>query len=188
MNGKAVWIRAVVGVLAVAAVVGGWLATRSPVAEPAAGERPVVATAAGGGTDSSGDSASTPPANTTVYPVEEPAPSPGGPAQVVAAAGGEVPGPARVERVTIRDLFDQRDRYDGMTVIVRGRIVTQCVRGCRFDLDDGTGTLFVELVDEALERVLPRGSIGRRIEVRGVFRAAPRPTITVNDPDGIGWQ
>jgi hypothetical protein len=93
-----------------------------------------------------------------------------------------------VEPVAIRDLFNDRSRYDGTSVIVRGRITTQCVRGCQFNVDDGTGVLFVELVDEALERVLPRGSIGRRIEVRGIFRAAPRPSLVVDDPDGVVWK
>lgn len=203
MNGRAVWLWVLGGMLVVAAVTAGWLATRSPGDGPVTAAPPGPETKDGEGTVAGAGSApalAPAVAGTSVHPVEAPGPSPGEspPASPVAeASGANVPpgetgsgegAAAEPQQVAIRDLFNHRDRYDGTAVIVRGRITTLCVRGCRFNLDDGTGLLFVELVDEALERVLPRGSIGRRIEVRGIFRAAPRPSLVVDDPDGVVWK
>jgi len=201
MNGKILWIWILAGLLAVAAVVAGWLATRSPgEGEPVATATRMTANTDDNETISSANPVPGPApaaAGTTLHPVESP---PAPPAAGVAGAadlpaggvgpdaGEEASTGARVEQVAIRDLFDHRDRYNGRTVLVRGKITTQCVRGCQFNLDDGTGVLLVELVEEALERVLPRGSIGKRIEVRGVFHAAPRPALVVDNPDGVVWK
>ncbi len=194
MNGKNVWIWILAGLLAVAAVVVGWLATRSPC--PVATATRMTANAGNEAVSSANPATAPAAAGTAVHSVEPPpVPATAGvvgaadpPAGGAPDAGEEASTGAQVEQVTIRDLFDRRDRYDGRTVLVRGRVTTQCVRGCRFNLDDGTGVLFVELVEGALEQVLPRGSIGRRIEVRGVFRAAPRPVLVVDDPDGVVWK
>jgi len=201
MNGKSVWIGILAGLLAVAAVVAGWLATRSPgEGEPVATATRMTANADDNDTVSSANAATAPApaaAGTMVHSVEPP-PIPAAAGVVGTAdlpaggadpdAGEEASTGTQVEQVAIRDLFDHRDRYDGRKVLVRGKITTLCVRGCQFNLDDGTGVLFVELVEEALERVLPRGSIGKRIEVRGVFHAAPRPVLVVDDPDGVVWK
>lgn len=204
MSGRAVRIWVVAGLLVGAAVVAGWLATRSPRAVDPDATATGVRDNTGNEAVLSGTPGSAPVvAGTVVRPVEEPVsnlvdPAPATlPSGTVNSAHGGGAGPdtgkearagTQVKQVTIRELFDHRDRYDGKTVVVRGKITTQCVRGCRFNLDDGTGVLFVELVEDALERVLPRGSIGKRIEVRGVFHAEPRPTLVVDDPTGIVWK
>ncbi len=89
-----------------------------------------------------------------------------------------------VEKATIRQLLDNRDRYHGATVLVEGKVATQCVvRGCWFILEDQTGVILVELVEEALDNPIPRGSIGRAVQVRGKFFFAPRPRIVLERPE-----
>ncbi len=85
---------------------------------------------------------------------------------------------------TIQALVERADEKEGRLVALSGTILSQCTAGCQFSLDDGTGVLNVDLVGRAKERLLPRGVVGRRISVRGVFRAEPRPHLLVEDPDG----
>ena len=70
---------------------------------------------------------------------------------------------------------------------VRGTILTQCIRGCRFSLDDGTGVVNIELVGEAEANLLMQGSVGRIVEVRGVVEGSSRPMILVEDRDGWSY-
>ena len=87
---------------------------------------------------------------------------------------------------TLDELIAAASSYGNREIIVRGTIVTQCIRGCQFSLEDGTGVVAVELVDDALDNVLTRGSVGRQVEVRGVIEGSPRIVIVVEEPDG--WQ
>ena len=103
------------------------------------------------------------------------------PPEDTAALGGGPDGPVAVR---VGDLVAAAANYAGQEVILTGRILTLCVRGCQLSLDDGTGTIPVELVDDALANTVPLRSIGRRIEVIGVFRLAPRPHVAVERPDG----
>jgi len=41
-------------------------------------------------------------------------------------------------------------------------------------------------VDDALTNTIPFRSVGRQIEITGVFRLTPRPHVSVERPDG--WQ
>jgi len=84
--------------------------------------------------------------------------------------------------VAIDELIRTPEAYVGNIVTVQGTIVTQCIRGCLFSLDDGTGILGVELVDNALERVLSGGSVGRPVEARGVIEGDVRPVLIVEEP------
>lgn len=94
------------------------------------------------------------------------------------------PSPSLSSPPTIADLITGATSHEGTTVVLRGAILTQCVRGCEFALDDGTGTVSVQLEGRAESRLLPQGSVGRRVEIRGVFRMDPRPQIVVQDADG----
>lgn len=199
MDGRTVWIWVLVSFLVVAAAVASWLATRSPDASKPAAVSEMTADTDVNETVSSANSVPPPAsvtAETTVPPVESPPVAAASdtktadlpPSGSELGTGGKVGTRTQPEQVTIRALFDHRDQYDGRIVIVRGKITTQCPQGCRFNLDDGTGVLFVELVDKALERALPPGSIGKQIEVRGVFHAAPRPALIVDDPGGVVWR
>ncbi|MCK5827422.1 hypothetical protein KAH43_02770 [Candidatus Bipolaricaulota bacterium] len=57
--------------------------------------------------------------------------------------------------------------------MVRGTIVTQCISGCTFSLEDGMAVIAVELIDDAVDNVLGGGSIGRSVEVRRTVETSP---------------
>ncbi|QAA76560.1 MAG: hypothetical protein BIP78_0794 [Candidatus Bipolaricaulis sibiricus] len=84
----------------------------------------------------------------------------------------------------VAELIAAAAQHAGQEVILTGRILTLCVRGCQLSLDDGTGVIPVELVDDALTNTVPLRSIGRQIEVIGVFRLTPRPHVAVERPEG----
>ena len=84
---------------------------------------------------------------------------------------------------SIDELFASASSYSNREVIVRGTIVTQCISGCTFSLEDGTGVVAVELIDDALDNVLDRGSIGKQVEVRGTVETSPHLVIVLEEPD-----
>ncbi len=86
--------------------------------------------------------------------------------------------------VTVGKLASSGPTYAGREVILTGRILNLCVRGCQLSLDDGTGVIPVELVDDALGNTIPLRSVGRRIEITGIFRLTPRPHVSVERRDG----
>ncbi len=47
--------------------------------------------------------------------------------------------------VTIADILKNTAAYNGTAVAVQGTITAECGSGCWFILDDGTGTLYVDL-------------------------------------------
>ena len=81
--------------------------------------------------------------------------------------------------VAIEKLIKSGAEFEGRIVTVKGKVLTQCMAGCEFSVDDGTGVLSVQLEGEALDQVLAKGSVGKRVEVTGVFRFSPRPQIAV---------
>jgi hypothetical protein len=87
---------------------------------------------------------------------------------------------------TIDELIQNQALYEGRPIALRGTILTQCTAGCEFALDDGTGVLSVQLEGKGKDRLIPLGKVGKKIEIQGVFRAAPRPQIVIEDPNG--WQ
>jgi len=87
---------------------------------------------------------------------------------------------------TIDELIQNQALYEGSSIALRGTILTQCTAGCEFALDDGTGVLSVQLEGKGKDRLIPLGKVGKKIEVHGVFRAAPRPQVVIEDPNG--WQ
>ena len=89
--------------------------------------------------------------------------------------------------MNIDTLIENAVAYDGEEVLLQGKILTQCIRGCQFTLDDGTGTVGVELVDEALENVLMTGSVGRTVLVRGLVETSPRPLVVIESRDGWSY-
>ncbi len=109
---------------------------------------------------SGGTTVQTPPASLAQ------APSP----EVTSAPAGLVP---------IENLIKNAGEYEGRIVTIRGKILAQCVAGCEFSVDDGTGVLSVQLEGAALDKVLAKGSVGKKIEVTGVFRQSPRPQLAV---------
>jgi len=116
-------------------------------------------------------------------------------ASTAGSAGVVDPSPDTADAITgaspsilsIETLIDNAAAYDGQEILLQGTILTQCIRGCQFSLDDGTGVVGVELVDEALENVLMHGSVGRTVLVRGVVGTSPRPLILVETRDGWSY-
>jgi|GEM_PF-5625016 len=88
-----------------------------------------------------------------------------------------------VAEVAIEELIENGDTYEGREVLVKGTIITQCMRGCKFAIDDGTGVINVELVGKALDRLISQGSVGKQARARGVFHQAPRPLVAVEKPE-----
>ncbi|TFH08194.1 MAG: hypothetical protein E4H08_08205 [Candidatus Atribacteria bacterium] len=84
---------------------------------------------------------------------------------------------------TLDELFANAASYSNKAVVVRGTIVTQCISGCTFSLEDGTAVIAVELIDDALDNVLDKGSVGRRVEVRGTVETSPQLVIVIEDPE-----
>jgi hypothetical protein len=84
---------------------------------------------------------------------------------------------------TLDELFVNAASYSDKEVIVRGTIVTQCISGCTFSLEDGTAVIAVELIDDALDHVLDGGSIGRSVEVRGTVETSPQLAIVIEEPE-----
>jgi uncharacterized protein YdeI (BOF family) len=89
-----------------------------------------------------------------------------------------------VEQTSIQDLLENRGKYDGAEVAIKGTIISQCMRGCKFNVNDGTGVIFVQMLGEAWERPLPQ-SIGKTVELRGTFYQNPRPHIIVMRPEQV---
>ena len=113
-------------------------------------------------------------ANSEVDPEEPPA---------AAEQSNEADDEAPVMIDSLDDLFANAAAYSGKQVVARGTIVTQCISGCTFSLEDGTGVVAVDLVDDALDNVLERGSVGRQVEVRGVVETSPQLVIVLEDPE-----
>lgn len=109
---------------------------------------------------SGGATVQTPPASLAQ------APSP----EVTSAPAGLVP---------IEKLIKNAGEYEGRIVTIKGEILAQCAAGCEFSVDDGTGVLSVQLEGAALDKVLAKGSVGKKVEVTGVFRRSPRPQLAV---------
>lgn len=48
--------------------------------------------------------------------------------------------------VSIGDILEYPERYNGTMVQIRGKVVNQCGAGCWFFLNDGTGTIYIDLL------------------------------------------
>jgi uncharacterized protein YdeI (BOF family) len=53
---------------------------------------------------------------------------------------------SRNDTVQIGAILENPAAYNGTTVLISGKVVNQCGSGCWFFLDDGTGTLYVDLL------------------------------------------
>jgi uncharacterized protein YdeI (BOF family) len=58
----------------------------------------------------------------------------------------------------IGDILEKPESYEGQAVIVEGKIVSECGSGCWFTLDDGTGTIYVDLAPSNLVIPQKRGA------------------------------
>jgi uncharacterized protein YdeI (BOF family) len=65
-----------------------------------------------------------------------------------ATSGAEIsqtPKEEEAKIVKIGDILANHNEFKDQEVIVEGKIVTECPSGCWFTLDDGTGTVYVDL-------------------------------------------
>lgn len=198
MSKSVIWV--VLGVLAVAGLSAVAFMQFGPRGEPASSAVPALAVPA-----------SAVPASAIPVSAVPATPVPVTPAPAAASADskGSAPAPAVVASVpatssdagvvaaqpsaavpsatpTIDELIQNQALYEGSPIALRGAILTQCTAGCEFALDDGTGVLSVQLEGKGKDRLIPLGKVGKKIEIHGVFRAAPRPQVVIEDPDG--WQ
>lgn len=67
------------------------------------------------------------------------------------------------EQKSVKDLFSG-GVSPSQTVMVEGKITTECPVGCWFYLDDGTGSVYVKLPDFILPQIT-----GARVRVYGTF-------------------
>ena len=58
----------------------------------------------------------------------------------------------------IGDILEKPESYEGQAVIVEGKIVSECPSGCWFTLNDGTGTIYVDLAPSNLVIPQKRGA------------------------------
>ncbi len=62
------------------------------------------------------------------------------------------------EILKIGDILEKPESYEGQAVMVEGKIVTECPSGCWFTLNDGTGTIYVDLAPSNLVIPQKRGA------------------------------
>jgi uncharacterized protein YdeI (BOF family) len=58
----------------------------------------------------------------------------------------ERPGNNLPSTVKIGDILENPALYNSTTVLVSGKVVNECGAGCWFFLDDGSGTIYVDLL------------------------------------------
>jgi uncharacterized protein YdeI (BOF family) len=61
----------------------------------------------------------------------------------------------------IGDILGKPESYEGQVVIVEGKIISECPAGCWFILNDGTGTIYVDLAPSNLVIPQKRGAFAR---------------------------
>jgi uncharacterized protein YdeI (BOF family) len=58
----------------------------------------------------------------------------------------EVPAELKTEEVNISDILENETAYHGKMVVVEGKIELECGAGCWFVLNDGTGSIYVDIL------------------------------------------
>lgn len=58
----------------------------------------------------------------------------------------------------IADILEEPENYQGQTIVVKGKIISECGSGCWFTLNDGTGTIYVDLAPSNLVIPQKRGA------------------------------
>lgn len=58
----------------------------------------------------------------------------------------DVPAELKTEEVKISDILENETAYHGKMVVVEGKIELECGAGCWFVLNDGTGSIYVDIL------------------------------------------
>jgi hypothetical protein len=189
MKNGLTWIGVAVAVLGIAAV-GGLLLSRG-------GGSASSASTLGGATSAAPAPASpvvTTPASLSSSGAEatrtEAPAAPAAAAGLAESTGSAVTAPAVTTpvEVAIIDLIKKAAQFEGKVVTVKGQVLTQCMAGCEFSVDDGTGTLNVKLEGEGMEQLIAKGSVTKKVVVTGLFVRDPRPQIIVEKAGGWHFQ
>jgi uncharacterized protein YdeI (BOF family) len=69
--------------------------------------------------------------------------------------------------VKIANIFENPETYNGTTVLISGKVANQCGSGCWFFLDDGTATIYVDLLPNNF--AIPP-MLGSKVTVKGTIR------------------
>jgi hypothetical protein len=61
----------------------------------------------------------------------------------------------------VGDILKNAKMYEGKTVIVEGKIVSECGSGCWFTLKDGTATIYIDLAPNNMVIPQKKGATAR---------------------------
>lgn len=62
------------------------------------------------------------------------------------------------ESVEIQDIIEDTSAYEGKVVVIEGKIETECPSGCWFIVDDGSASLYVDILPSNFVIPQKRGS------------------------------
>lgn len=79
--------------------------------------------------------------------------------QIVQAA--DEPAELKGTVTKIQEIIKNEPAYDGKTAIVEGKIVTECGSGCWFIVDDGTASIYVDILPSNFVIPQKRGSTAK---------------------------
>jgi uncharacterized protein YdeI (BOF family) len=96
---------------------------------------------------------------------------------VQAVEAAERPAELKGEIVKLQDLISNESAYHGNNVVIEGKIDMECASGCWFILNDGSGSLYVDILPSNF--VIPQKS-GSDARVYG------KVTTKNGDPTMIG--
>lgn len=77
----------------------------------------------------------------------------------------EIPEQQGPATVTIGEILDKANGYQGKDVIIEGKIVNECPAGCWFYLQDDSGVIYVDILPNNLS--IPQ-KVGAKAKVYGV--------------------
>lgn len=65
------------------------------------------------------------------------------------------------ETAKIGDILSEPEKFTTGKVVIEGRIISECGAGCWFTINDGTGTIYVDLAPSNLTIPQKRGAFAR---------------------------
>lgn len=77
---------------------------------------------------------------------------------VEAASAKEEPAELKNETVKIQDIIEDVSAFEGKMVVIEGKIETECPSGCWFIVDDGSASIYVDILPSNFVIPQKRGS------------------------------
>ncbi len=75
-----------------------------------------------------------------------------------AVQANEEPAELKNKTVEIQEIIEDGSAYDGQMVVIEGKIETECPSGCWFIVDDGTASIYVDILPNNFVIPQKRGS------------------------------